>query len=85
MAATSSLTREDLQLDWRHVFNVTRDVTFSVFAGSEEGFGDIINHVTTKSTHYEGHCSKSVSRMYVSVQAVYDNGLSSTYTGILDM
>ena len=84
-AATSSLIREDLELDWRHVFDVTRDVTFSIFAGLEEGLGDIINHVTTKSTHYKGHCSEPVSRMYVSGQAVYDNGLSNTYTGPLDM
>ena len=83
--ATASLVREELQVDWRHVFDVTRDVTFSLFAGTEEGYGDVINHVTTKSTHYTGHWWKSLSRIYVSVQAVYDNGLTSTYTTFLDL
>ena len=83
--ATASLIREELQVDWRHVFDFTRDVTYSLFAGSEEGLGDVINHVTTKSTHYRGHWWKSLSRIYISIQAVYDNGLFSTYTGVVEL
>ncbi|XP_070204014.1 uncharacterized protein [Littorina saxatilis] len=83
-AATASLREDQLHLDWRHVFDVTRDVTYSVFAGSEQGFGDVINHVTTTSTSYTGYSSRSTSVVHVIIQAVYDNGLFTVYTGVLD-
>ena len=84
-AATSSLSGGNLSLDWRHVFDVTRDVTFSVFAGSEEGLGDVINHITTTSTQLTTFCPKSLTMIYVTVQAVYDNGLSTFYTDVINL
>ena len=84
-AATALLTEEYLSLDWRHVFDVTRGVTFFVFAGSEEGFGDVINHVTTMSTQLTAFCPKSLTVIYVTVQAVYDNGLSTVYSDVVHL
>ncbi|XP_076453312.1 uncharacterized protein LOC143288576 [Babylonia areolata] len=84
--ATWSLNEQRLSIDWRHVFEVTRDVTYVVFAGTQEGYGDVINHVTTGgTTHYEGYYPKALAVMYVSIQAVYDNGLSAVYTDFLVM
>ena len=84
-AATSSLSGEILFLEWSHVFDVTRDVTFSVFAGSEESIGDVINHVVTTSTQISTRCTKSLTKIYVTLQAVYDNGLSTTYADVIDL
>ena len=83
--ATSSLSREMLFLEWSHVFDVIRNVTFSVFAGSEESLGDVINHVVTTSTQTSTRCTKSLTKIYVTVQAVYDNGLSTTYADVIDL
>lgn len=73
-----------VHIDWRHVFIVTRDVTYALYAGREPGEGDVINHVTTTVTHYEGNSVVVVtSPLYVIIQAVYDNGASSLYQGVL--
>ncbi|KAL8573303.1 hypothetical protein ACOMHN_032765 [Nucella lapillus] len=87
--ATSSFNKGkgQLSVDWRHVFDVTRDVTFSLFAGTGRGYGDVINHVTTKQTHYTGHYADDMTTtsMYVNIHAVYDNGLVSEYSDTLDL
>ena len=65
VSATAVMSTTELHLDWTNVFNVHRDVTFSVFAGTSEGYGDIINHVTTKATSLSVHCSRTL--MFLSV------------------
>ena len=83
-AATASLSGEKLFLEWSHVFDVTRNVTFSVFAGVKKGHSDVIVNAVTTSTHISTRCTKSLT-IYVIVQAVYDNGLSATYTDVIDL
>jgi hypothetical protein len=80
LAATATVSDKHVQLDWRHVFHVTRDVTFSVYAGTQPGFGNVINHVITTDTRYEGHSTVVVtSPLYVIIQAIYDNGATRLY------
>ena len=71
---------DELVLDWQGVFLVNRDVVYSVYAGTSAYYGDVINHVTTKATSYRGWALKSVSAVFVSVQAVYSNGMFEFYT-----
>jgi hypothetical protein len=79
-AATATVSDKHVQLDWRHVFHVTRDVTFSLYAGTEPGYGNVINHVITTDTRYDGHITVVVtSPLYVIIQAIYDNGASNMY------
>jgi hypothetical protein len=81
---TAMLTGKHVQLDWRQVFRVTRDVIFAVHAGTEPGFGDVISHVTTASTRYEGESAVVLtSRLYVIIEAVYDNGATRLYQDTL--
>jgi hypothetical protein len=78
------VTGKRVQLDWSQVFRVTRDVIFAVHAGTEPGFGNVINHVTTATTRYEGESAVVLtSRLYVIIEAVYDNGASHLYQDTL--
>ena len=79
MDAVVSITNSTLQLHWDDVFNVDRDVTYSVYAGTVEDIGDVINHSTTKSSSYSGPFDASLRRLYINIQCVYDNGLSEWY------
>jgi hypothetical protein len=82
--ATATVTGKRVQLDWSQVFRVTRDVIFSVHAGTEPGFGNVINHVTTAITRHEGESAVVLtSRLYVIIEAVYDNGASRLYQDTL--
>lgn len=71
---------DELVLDWQGVFLVTKDVIYSVYAGTSANYGDVINHVTTKTTNYRGWVPGSVSTVFVSIQAVYSNGMFEFYT-----
>nr|KAG5704406.1 hypothetical protein BaRGS_031112 [Batillaria attramentaria] len=62
--------RGELKLDWDGVFKVNRDVTFSMYAGTAEGYGDIFNHVVTKETSFTGQHTGSLSSAYVTIEAV---------------
>ncbi|KAK7493739.1 hypothetical protein BaRGS_00015068, partial [Batillaria attramentaria] len=77
--------RGELKLDWDGVFKVNRDVTFSMYAGTAEGYGDIFNHVVTKETSFTGQHTGSLSSAYVTIEAVYANGLSETYEAMHKM
>jgi hypothetical protein len=80
------LSGKRVQLDWRHVFHVTRDVTFVLYAGTEQDYGNVINQVITNATRYAGTSTVDVtSPLYVIIQAVYDNGRSSLYQGVLQL
>ncbi|KAK7493722.1 hypothetical protein BaRGS_00015051, partial [Batillaria attramentaria] len=75
-----------LRLDWQGVFKVNRDVTFSVYAGNAEGYGDVINHVITKETSYQGACSSQESRsLFLTISAVYVSGQSTVYQAELGL
>lgn len=69
----------DLYLDWRDVFNVTRDVTYLVFAGTANGYGDVINHVTLKDTSYRQTLTRRMHDVFICIQAVYPNGRFEKY------
>ncbi|XP_070207962.1 uncharacterized protein [Littorina saxatilis] len=71
--------KQKIQVHWRDVFHTTHDVTFSVFAGTAEGYGDVINHVTTKATSYVQRYAKPVNSLFVCIRAVYTNGLYEMY------
>ena len=83
VSATAVMSNTELHLDWTNVFKVHRDVTFSVFAGTSEGYGDIINHVTTKATSLSVHCSRTLSDVFVSIQATDRNGAFAVYSAML--
>ncbi|KAK7460765.1 hypothetical protein BaRGS_00038812, partial [Batillaria attramentaria] len=78
--ASSTLKNGELQLDWQGVFKVSRDVTFAVYAGTAEGYGDLVNHVITKETSFKGQLSvATLSSVFLTIQAVYANGQSEVY------
>ncbi|KAK7092487.1 uncharacterized protein [Littorina saxatilis] len=81
--ASITITDDKLKLDWHNVFNNLRDVTFSVFAGTSEGYGDVINHMTTKSKSTTVYFFKKVSDLYVTIWATERNGVYGVYTGEL--
>ena len=83
--ATVMMYNTELHLDWRNVFIVHRDVTFSVFAGTSEGYGDIINHVTTKTTSLSVHCTKKLFGIFVIIQATDSNGAFALYSARLQV
>ena len=83
--ATVKLSGENLELDWRDVFNVNRDVTFSVYAGTSRGFGDVINHVVTEETQYKGLYTPPLSDVFILIQAVYYDGPSEMYRDQLEI
>ena len=85
VSATAVMSTTELHLDWTNVFNVHRDVTFSVFAGTSEGYSDIINHVTTKATSLLVHCSRTLSDVFVSIQATDRNGAFAVYSAMLQV
>ena len=85
VSATVVMSNTELHLDWANVFNVHLDVTFSVFAGTSEGYGDIINHVTTKATSLSVHWSRTLSDVFVSIQATDRNGAFAVYSPMLQV
>ena len=79
------MVNRELSLDWTGVFHTTRDVTYSVYAGTDEDYGDVMNQVVTKLTTYRGPCDVTVDRLFVVVQAVYTNGLNEMYKAVVDL
>ena len=77
------MSNDELLLDWRDVFVVHRDVTFSVFAGTSESYGDVINHVTTKASSVSVPFSEKLSGMFVTIQAVDRSGAIAVYRAML--
>ena len=63
--ATVAVKDHDVTIDWSNVFKVSRDVTYSVFAGSEESYGDVINHVTTEASRFQGYSPNKVTSYIV--------------------
>ncbi|KAK7493717.1 hypothetical protein BaRGS_00015046, partial [Batillaria attramentaria] len=83
--ATAVWANGELELTWSNVFRVKHDVTYSVYAGTAEGYGDVINHVVTKTTSYAGPCAKRPSDVHATITAVYANGLSELYQAELKL
>ena len=83
--AEGTLVNGELYLNWTGVFDTTRDVTYSVYAGTDEDYGDVVNQVVTKHTTYRGPCDLAVDRLYLLVQAVYTNGLNELYKAVIHL
>ena len=73
------LSNAELHLDWSNVFRVSSDVTFSLFAGTSAGYGDVINHEATKATSVSVPCSRELQEVFVTIQAADRNGASEVY------
>ncbi|KAK7101794.1 hypothetical protein V1264_020121 [Littorina saxatilis] len=80
---TETNGEREIVLNWQDVFRLTNDVIYSVYAGTDVGYGNVINHVTTKEAKYTGWIPNSVSVVYVTVQAIYGNGIFEIYTDSL--
>ena len=78
-AGTVTFNGEELELDWHNVFDVNRDVIFSVYAGTARGYGDVINHVVTKETRYSAVYTRPLSDVFLLIQAVCGDGASEVY------
>ncbi|KAK7493733.1 hypothetical protein BaRGS_00015062 [Batillaria attramentaria] len=84
--ATVACSNNLFSLDWQGVFKVDRHVTFSVYAGNAEGYGDVINHVITTDTSFQGSCNSQASRsLFLTISAVYATGQSTVYEEELGM
>lgn len=74
-----------LLLDWSNVFSGHRDLTYLVFAGTAQGFGDVINHVTVKTPSYRQQLTKPLDELFVLIRAVYANGMSKDHVAKLSL
>ncbi|KAK7496778.1 hypothetical protein BaRGS_00011987, partial [Batillaria attramentaria] len=79
-SATATLRNGELLLNWTGVFSLNDDVIFAVYAGTAEGYGDLINHVVTKATAFRAPFTKTLPSMFLTVQAVYVNGHFEVYS-----
>ena len=85
-AATVITSTAELLLDWCNVFTGLRhDVTFSVFTGTSEGYGDVIIHVTTKATSVSVPSSEGFGEIFVTIQATDRNGAFAVYRAKLQL
>ncbi|KAK7483084.1 hypothetical protein BaRGS_00025652 [Batillaria attramentaria] len=83
--ATATLRDGNLEVRWPGVFGPNRYVIFAVYAGTAEGYGDVINHVVTQETSYKAPCAKLLNSLFLTVQAVDANGLSEVYQAELKL
>ena len=78
--AVISIKDRTLTIHWKNVFDVTTDVTFLLFAGTDAGFGDLINHVVTQDLGYSGNTPNVVtSAVYVTIMAATESGEGVVY------